>query len=181
MKNSNISIIDGEKAISLKKATTNIKGYRNFKHFLNVKNCLLVSIIFLLSIIKIQHNYLYNLKKSKYSYQNINQINNRKFIDGFKYEDYDKEIISNKIIKYSEWRISLKEAQFINGIIRKNQLKNCLEIGVAEGGSSILILNSIKDIENSILVSLDLNKELFTDKSKFIFSSILLINFFIYF
>ena len=60
----------------------------------------------------------------------------------------------------------MKEAQFINGIIRKNKLKNCLEIGVAEGGSSILILNSIKNIENSILVSLDLNKELFTDKTK---------------
>ena len=60
----------------------------------------------------------------------------------------------------------MKEAQFINGIIRKNKLKNCLEIGVAEGGSSILILNSIKDMENSILVSLDLNKELFTDKNK---------------
>ena len=59
-----------------------------------------------------------------------------------------------------------KEARFINGIIRKNKPKNCLEIGVANGGSSILILNAIKDIENSVLVSLDLNKELFKDPSK---------------
>ena len=52
--------------------------------------------------------------------------------------------------------MSEQQANFINGIIRKNKLKNCLEIGVAEGGSSILILNAIKDFENSILVSLDL-------------------------
>ena len=32
--------------------------------------------------------------------------------------------------------------------------------------SFILILNSIKDINNSILVSLDLNKELFEDPNK---------------
>ena len=55
------------------------------------------------------------------------------------------------------------EAHFINGIIRKNKLKNCLEIGVANGGSSILILNSIKDFENSIL---DLNNELYNDPDK---------------
>ena len=50
---------------------------------------------------------------------------------------------------------------FINGIIRKHRPQNCLEVGVAEGGSSILILNAIKDIKNSKLVSLDLNKNFF--------------------
>ena len=48
------------------------------------------------------------------------------------------------------------EENFINGIIRKHKVKSCLEIGVAKGGSSILILNAIKDIENSFLVSIDL-------------------------
>ena len=59
-----------------------------------------------------------------------------------------------------------EEARFINGLIRKNKPKNWLEIWVANGGSSIVILNAIKDIQNSVLVSLDLNKELFRDPTK---------------
>ena len=55
------------------------------------------------------------------------------------------------------------EANFINGIIRKHKLKTCLEIGVANGGSSILILNAIKDIKNSILVSIDLFSHVLSD------------------
>jgi len=94
------------------------------------------------------------------------KIIKRKYDTNFNYEDYDNEIITNKIIKDSGWIMGLNEAKFINGIIRKNKLKNCLEIGVARGGSSILILNSIKDIENSILVSLDLNKEVYNDPNK---------------
>ena len=167
MKDSEISTIDNERDISIKKQKTKIREYSNFNKLLNIRNSLIFSIIFFLLIIKIQHNYIKNLKKYRYNYQHINQNNNnKKFNSSFKYEDYEKDIITDKIKRYSGWRITLKEAQFINGIIRKNKLKNCLEIGVAEGGSSILILNSIKDMENSILVSLDLNKELFTDKNK---------------
>lgn len=55
------------------------------------------------------------------------------------------------------------EANFINGIIRKHKLKTCLEIGVANGGSSILILNAIKDFENSCLVSIDLFTHVLSD------------------
>jgi predicted O-methyltransferase YrrM len=58
------------------------------------------------------------------------------------------------------------QSYFINVLIRKFKPKNCLEIGVANGGSSILILNAIKDIPDSCLISLDLNTKLFTDKSK---------------
>ena len=104
---------------------------------------------------------------------NSNQINIQnvsanitKYDIDFKYEDYDKEIISDKIKRYARWFLLPIEAQFINGIIRKNKLKNCLEIGVARGGSSILILNSIKDIENSVLVSLDLNHRVFNDPNR---------------
>ena len=63
-------------------------------------------------------------------------------------------------------QIQMDDAKFINGIIRKNKLKKCLEIGVALGGSSILILNAIKDMENSLLVSLDLNREFYQDPSQ---------------
>ena len=41
-----------------------------------------------------------------------------------------------------------------------------MEIGVYKGGSAILILNAIKDIKNSHLVSLDLNEFLYNDPSK---------------
>ena len=44
-------------------------------------------------------------------------------------------------------------------------MKNCLEIGVHSGGSAVLILNSIKDIENSLLVSLDLNNQTSSSKA----------------
>ena len=50
-----------------------------------------------------------------------------------------------------------KQYSFINGIIRKHRPKNCLEVGVASGGSSVLILNAIKDIKGAKLISLDLN------------------------
>ena len=106
-----------------------------------------------------------NVKTGDKNNKQENRISNKRYIH-FNYENYDHEIITSKIIEDSKWLLGLKEARFINGIIRKNKLKNCLEIGVANGGSAILILNAIKDIKNSILVSLDLNKELFDDPYK---------------
>ena len=59
---------------------------------------------------------------------------------------------------YSGWmNMNSNQYYFLYGIIRKHKPKNCLEVGVAEGGSSILILNAIKDIKDSKLVPLDLN------------------------
>lgn len=63
------------------------------------------------------------------------------------------------MIKKSSWLMSLDVAYLINGLIRKHKPKNCLEIGVAKGGSSILILNAIKDLPDSRLVSIDLFTE----------------------
>lgn len=126
----------------------------------NIKNIYIFSIAFLLMIIMEVLIFLCFSKSSK------NHNKKFRYDINFKYEDYDKEIITDKIKKDSGWILRLQEAQFINGIIRKNRLKNCLEIGVAQGGSSILILNSIKDIDNSVLVSLDLNKELYNDPNK---------------
>ena len=62
---------------------------------------------------------------------------------------------------YSSWLLDNEQPYFINGIIRKYRPKRCLEIGVANGGSSILILNAIKDIKNSFLISLDINELLY--------------------
>ena len=70
--------------------------------------------------------------------------------------------------KYSFWLQKENEVYFINGIIRKYIPRTCLEIGVAKGGSSILILNAIKDIKNSLLISLDLKTKYNTNHSKYI-------------
>lgn len=114
----------------------------------------------LILLIKIE-----NITKIKNNLSVI-EMKKRKYDINFNYRDFDKEIITEKIKNESGWMLLPEEALFINGIIRKNKLKNCLEIGVAQGGSSILILNALKDINNSLLVSLDLNKELFTDPTK---------------
>ena len=79
----------------------------------------------------------------------------------FDYINYERSIITNKIINKAGWQLSLEQAYFINGIIRKFKPKKCLEIGVANGGSSILILNAIKDIDDSFLVSIDLNTQMY--------------------
>lgn len=49
------------------------------------------------------------------------------------------------------------QKEFLNGVIRKFRPRKILEIGVKYGGSSIIILNAIKDIPNSKLFSVDLD------------------------
>ena len=68
--------------------------------------------------------------------------------------------------KYAKWQLWKNEPYFLNGIIRKLKPKKCLEIGVAFGGSSVIILNAIKDIKDSLLVSLDLNINLYVNASE---------------
>ena len=90
--------------------------------------------------------------------------NNKKWINNFDYTSFENDIISKDMIKNAGWMFqSSNQYYFINGIIRKHKPKTCLEIGVANGGSSILILNAIKDIKNSKLISLDLNTNLYCD------------------
>jgi len=123
------------------------------KHIIN-KIIRLVIIILTLFIF----NFLFNFKNSK--------KNKKKNYDiEFNYADYEHNIITNKILKNSGWLLGDSQAYFINGLIRKFKPKNCLEIGVADGGSSILILNAIKDIPDSSLISLDLNTQLYHNPS----------------
>ena len=84
----------------------------------------------------------------------------------FNYVNYQNKIITTKFIENSGSILSSNDIYFINGLIRKFKPKNCLEVGVANGGSSILILNAIKDIPNSSLISLDLNTQLFYNPSQ---------------
>jgi len=49
------------------------------------------------------------------------------------------------------------QREFLNGVVRKFRPKKIIELGVAEGGSSLIILNAITDIKNSHLYSIDLS------------------------
>ena len=171
------------KYISIKEAKINLnrveKKSKNNNKNLNLKIVFVLKTILLILLIRTKFAILYNIKTKQDKYSKNKQIKknyilntvektifNRKYDVYFNYEEYEPDIITDKIRKKSRWLIGLEEAKFINGIIRKNKIKNCLEIGVADGGSSILILNAIKDIKNSLLVSLDLNKELFRKPDK---------------
>lgn len=162
------------KEAKIKEITKDKKNVYNLYKYFNNK-CIFISSIFFLIIIISQFIIIYNLKeistknKKRDFFQNNNNINNvnkQKYDINYIYENYDKEIITDRIRRNSKYILSDEEALFINGLIRKNKLKNCLEIGVAHGGSSIIILNSIKDIEDSLLVSLDLNSEIYNEPDK---------------
>ena len=90
-----------------------------------------------------------------------NKLNN--FFD---YCKYGKNSITKEMKKYAGWLLSSSQTKFINGIIYYHKPKKCLEVGVADGGSSILILNSLKLIKESLLVSLDLNENLYYNSTK---------------
>ncbi|MEI0550864.1 class I SAM-dependent methyltransferase [Brachyspira intermedia] len=62
--------------------------------------------------------------------------------------------------------MTYNERKFINGIIRQTKPKKILEIGMAAGGSSLLILNAIKDIKDSKLYSIDYIEKWWENTSK---------------
>ena len=112
-------------------------------------------LIFLLLLFIINETKFF--KELKCISKNVNENKIYKNIDlNFKYHLYERDKISEKMIKYSGWVLNKNEPYFINGIIRKFKPKKCLEIGVARGGSSIIILNALQDISDSFLVSLDI-------------------------
>ena len=89
-----------------------------------------------------------NIKENRYS---------ENFFDLDKYEiNIFNNINNNDLNRCS--RMWGNQKEFLNGVIRKFRPKKVLEIGVAEGGSSIIILNAIKDIRDAHLFSIDLSK-----------------------
>ena len=59
--------------------------------------------------------------------------------------------------EYNKSEMSHKDRAFLNGIIRKTKPKTIVEIGLSAGGSSCVILNAIRDMENTKLYSFDYN------------------------
>ena len=78
----------------------------------------------------------------------------------------------NKILKqldpkyYSYSEMSMREIEFLNSIILRYKPKRCLELGVASGSSSVVILNAIKDSSSAELISFDYSDNYYRDESK---------------
>lgn len=74
-----------------------------------------------------------------------------------KFEVFKFDEIKQKLSTIHCSQMWANQKEFLNGIIRKFKPKKILELGVYNGGSSIVILNAIDDFENSKLYSIDLN------------------------
>ena len=155
-----------KKNIKFLKYKTNNLNFIN-KIFYNLKFfkvlCLLFIYIFI--IISIVNNLFESYNKFNNLKPNTS-FNINKYNKDFNFAEYENHIITNKMKQKASWILSMNEVNFFNGIIRKYKPKYCLEIGVAQGGSSILLLNAIQDIQNSILISIDLNKKVYNDPTK---------------
>ena len=119
----------------------------------------------LIIIIILGSFFIMTLLKINFSIEIKNKVfmEKSKFFDkNFDYLHYENDIITEKMKKNANWILAESHIYLINGLIRKYKPKNCLEIGVARGGSSILILNAIKDYPDSQLISIDL----FTNRGK---------------
>ncbi len=76
------------------------------------------------------------------------------------YNNYENNIyneIKEKLENSNCSLMSLKPRLFLNGVVRKFKPKKIVEIGVNKGGSSIILLNAIKDIKNSHLYSIEID------------------------
>ena len=100
---------------------------------------------------------------------------NYKEIDFTDIEFYNENILLNvekyllgKVegTDYDKSEMSHQDRAFLNGIIRKIKPKVIVEIGLAAGGSSCVILNAIRDMDNAKLYSFDYNTIWYRDKGK---------------
>ena len=79
-------------------------------------------------------------------------------------QNYDSHILNDIDVDCSE--MNEIDKKFLNGVIRQVRPKKILEVGVAAGNSSVVILNAIKDIEGSLLYSIDYNEMHYNMKHK---------------
>lgn len=82
----------------------------------------------------------------------------------WEYKQYNYLALPEEEFKYSEMTNS--ERKFVHGLIQYMQPKRVLEIGVAEGGGSLVILNALKDIPGATLTSIDLMEKCWNDFTK---------------
>ena len=128
-----------------------IKIYKKFKKNKSYKIHftfeILLKIVFLILLFLLL-NYQLKLKQQKPTYFD-------------KYETYIYNEIKEKLKSTKCSLMWGNQKEFINGIIRKFRPKKIIELGVNVGGSSIIILNSIKDLKNSHLFSIDIKNDIY--------------------
>ena len=117
----------------------------------------------------IYENKLENGKEfdNKYAKTNINPKS--KFINFNKtcLETTDLNILKKIEIEIKSLvELTPEEQRFFYGILRIIKPRKIVEIGVSSGGSSVLILNAIKDIEDAKLFSIDRSINCYKDISK---------------
>lgn len=80
----------------------------------------------------------------------------------YEQESYNK--LTEKDVEFSEMEES--ERRFVHGAVRYFKPKRILEVGVAEGGGSIVLLNAIEDMLDTTLTSIDLLDYFYLDHEK---------------
>ena len=93
--------------------------------------------------------------KIRNSFEKNNIEKDNIFLDQFETDIYNK--IREKLTNTTCSQMWSNQREFLNGVIRKFRPKKIVEVGTAQGGASIVILNAIQDIENSHLFSIDLD------------------------
>jgi predicted O-methyltransferase YrrM len=93
--------------------------------------------------------------------ENENGMSHVNFISPTEAENEILTQMDNSYTKISE--MSLAQRMFLNALILRKKPKNLLEIGVSAGGSSIVILNAIKDFSDAKLFSIDLKDTCYKD------------------
>lgn len=80
----------------------------------------------------------------------------------YQQEGYNK--LTKEDVKFSE--MAEVERRFVHGLIRYTKPQRILEIGVAEGGGTIVLLNAIEDMPDTTVTSLDIATDFYFDKTK---------------
>ncbi|MDR3291334.1 MAG: class I SAM-dependent methyltransferase [Methanobrevibacter sp.] len=81
------------------------------------------------------------------------------------YENYQNNILEEVEQYLEKLEMTKSERLFLNGIVCEIKPKKILEVGVAGGESSIVILNAIKDISDAQLYSIDKNESYYRDEN----------------
>lgn len=78
-----------------------------------------------------------------------------------------KELIAKLNPVYNSYsEMTLSEQEFLTDLVRQYKPKKLLELGIASGSSSVLLLNAIKDMPESHLTSIDYSTLYYRNKSK---------------
>ena len=128
-------------------------------NLLNLKYIFII-FIFIIDITIFNTHIIFDKSNNYISFK----IDSQKFsnIENFEQERFFE--IENKLKGFIE--MTTDEQRFVNGMVRKVKPKKIVEIGVAYGGTSAIILNAIKDIKDSKLYSIDISKKCYRIPSK---------------